>query len=73
MCARWQPLTQFDGEKALSLASASNTAAAFTQGELTMTQVTSKLVVLAIHFPTLRILWSKDSTATVALFSALKV
>jgi hypothetical protein len=62
---------QFDGEKTISLAATSAVAAA--QHDVSINQVTSKLVVLSIHFPSLRILWARDPQATVQMFAALKV
>ena len=62
---------QFDGEKTISLAATSAVAAA--QHDVSINQVTSKLVVLSMHFPSLRILWARDPQATVQMFAALKV
>lgn len=63
-------LIEFDGEKTISLAATSAVAAA--QHDVSINQVTSKLVVLSMHFPSLRILWARDPQATVQMFAALK-
>ena len=41
-------------------------------GEISGKSVLSKLVLLMLHFPQMRILWSRDSHATTNLFLALK-
>ena len=40
--------------------------------EISTLSVLSKLSLLMLHFPTLRLLWSRSAAHTVAIFSALK-
>jgi DNA excision repair protein ERCC-4 len=60
-------LTQFDGEKTLSLYNGQHVPA-----DIPPNHVASKLIMLTLHFPTLRLLWSKDTDTTVKLICALK-
>jgi DNA excision repair protein ERCC-4 len=60
-------LVEFQPEKAFALQ---------TSGEISpdiqTTSIVSKLVLLTLHFPSLRILWSRSSHASVEIFKALK-
>jgi DNA excision repair protein ERCC-4 len=58
---------QFDGEKNLSLYNGQTV-----PSDIPPHHVASKLIMLTLHFPTLRLLWSKDTDTTVKLIAALK-
>lgn len=59
-------LIEFSGERAFVLQTASEI-----KDTLDATSIASKLVLLAIAFPRLRMVWSKDPRFTVDLFAAL--
>lgn len=42
-------------------------------GDVTMQETTTKLTLLTMHFPKLRILWCQSPYATAELFEELKV
>jgi DNA excision repair protein ERCC-4 len=60
-------LIEFSAERSFSLQSSSDL-----PSEIQGTNVISKMVLLALHCPQLRILWSRSPHATVSLFRRLK-
>lgn len=61
-------LIEFDTSKQFCLQPASEV-----PDEITPNNIISKLVILTLHFPSLRILWAKDAHAAVDLFVGLKL
>ena len=59
---------QFDMEKSMSLWNGLPVSP-----DVAVNHVASKLVILTLHFPSLRLFWCKDPDATVSLVTALKV
>ena len=60
-------LIEFDQDKSFALQSLSTVTS-----EISSTAVSSKLVLLTIHFPKLRIIWSSSPHQTAAIFDDLK-
>lgn len=60
-------LIEFQDDKAFSLQTVGEISP-----EIQLNSIVSKLVLLTLHFPALRILWSRNSHHTVALFKGLK-
>jgi DNA excision repair protein ERCC-4 len=61
-------LIEFDPEKSFSLQNANELGA-----DIRSDSISSKLALLAMHFPKLRILWSRSPHETLRIFRALKV
>ncbi len=59
---------QFDGERNMTLCGG-----APLPPDIPATHILSKLALLVLHFPALKVLWARDCDATVALVTALKV
>lgn len=64
---------QFDGERSFSLLGLTSQTASSVPTEVSMQHTISKLVVLVLHFPSLRLVWSPSPHATVDVFKSLKV
>jgi len=60
-------LIEFDRNKPFSLLIDDELSA-----EITSKAITSKITLLVLHFPLVRLVWSRDATATASLFVALK-
>lgn len=61
-------LIEFNAEKSFSLQSVSDLSE-----EISITNLLSKIILLTLHFPRLRLLWSRSLHSTLSLFSVLKV
>ena len=61
-------LIEFDQDKSFSLQDKSEIRA-----DISVTEISSKLVLLTLAFPTLRLIWSSSVHATVEIFEDLKV
>ncbi|KAL6072820.1 DNA repair endonuclease XPF, variant 2 [Balamuthia mandrillaris] len=71
MCRRFKifaVLIEFDQEEAFGLQSEQDIGQ-----EISPTSISSKLVLLTLHFPQLRFLWCRSPQASAELFEALKV
>ena len=63
-------LIEFDPAKPFALSAYSN--AASVTGPISAAELSSKLALLTLHFPQLRILWARSPQAAAALFARLK-
>lgn len=71
MCKHYEVpvlLIEFAGEKAFNLQASSEF-----RGDISIHATSSKLVLLALHFPRLRIVWSRSQHATAEIFRDLKL
>lgn len=71
MCRYYQRpvlLIEFDGSKPFILQAAREI-----PSEIMPNRITSRLVLLLRHFPSLRLMWSRSPVATADMFAALKV
>jgi hypothetical protein len=59
---------QFDNEKTMSLCGGSSV-----PNEAYQDHTITRLVMLTIRFPTLRLLWARDPFSSARIFAALKV
>jgi DNA excision repair protein ERCC-4 len=70
MCRNYRKpilLIEFDNSRAFAMNSASDITS-----EISNSSIISKISLLCIHFPALRVLWSRDPDMTADMFYALK-
>ena len=70
MCRHYRKpilLIEFDNSRAFAMNSASDITS-----EISNSSIISKISLLCIHFPALRVLWSRDPDMTADMFHALK-
>jgi DNA excision repair protein ERCC-4 len=60
-------LIEFDAHRAFHLLSRSDLS-----GEIQSKSLTSKLILLCLHFPQIRLMWARSSHVTASMFTALK-